>query len=118
MSAFLIARSDCCDWDLPVFDSRRGDAIAVFTSAERAGRYLRERHLQQDHQVSEISAMELVEVIIGAQEAGVRYLAVNPQATTEPRTTHLLPVHPKLKEFAARLVRDSHRCGGFHQSAN
>jgi hypothetical protein len=81
MAAYLIIQKNCDDWDVPVFragDGDRNEAIAVFTGRTRAAQYLHDAGLEEDHQVCEVSAIELLEIMVRAHDEGVAYVAVNP----------------------------------------
>ena len=107
MSAFLIVKKDCHDWDLPVFSAGLGEAIIVFTSAARADRYLHDTHLALEHEVSEATAIELIEIMLTAHEEGIAYVAVTPekQRFRTAIQQRLLPIKSTLAAFAADLAQ-------------
>jgi hypothetical protein len=111
MPAFLITRKNCCDWDLPVFSTGLSEAIIVFTSAARADRYLHDSHLETEHEVSEVTAVELIDIMLAAHEEGVTYVAVNPeqQRPSSAIQQRLLRMKPMLAEFAAELAEHAFR---------
>jgi hypothetical protein len=111
MAAYLIVYKDCDDWDLPVFyagDGDREEAIAVFTGCPRAAKYLRDAGLQEDHEVCEVSAIELFEMMVKAHEEGVGYVAVNPNRKQQlaGRPQPVIALERQLTRFAERLWHD------------
>lgn len=111
MAAYLIAKKDCDDWDLPVFyagDGDRDEAIVVFTGRSRAARYLCDTGLEEDHEVSELSAIELFEMMVKAHEEGIAYVAVNPdrQQQLAGRRQPLIVLERELTRCAQRLWHD------------
>jgi hypothetical protein len=107
MSAFLITKKSSNDWDLPIFEAGEAEAIAVFTTAVRASQYLRENRLDQDHEVSEATAIELIEVMLAAQESGVVYMAINPDELRQRASTSWGPltIDATLSRFAADFAQ-------------
>lgn len=111
MPAYLIANKDCDHWDVPVFsagEGHRDEAVAVFTGPSRAAKYLRDTGLEEDHEVCEVSAIELFEMMVKAHEEGVAYVAVNPnrQRQLAGRRQPVIVLERQLTRFAERLWHD------------
>ena len=109
MSTFLITKKESGDWNLPVFclgPRSSGDAIAVFTSRLRASHFLKANRLEQNHQLDEIAACELIDVIFAAFENNVDYICINPKQRNDAASpSRLLPVRAELAKFARELSR-------------
>ena len=116
MSAFVIAKRNCADWDLPVFHAGEQDddeAIAAFTSVARAANYICDADMDGEHNVQEVAAVELFAIMVKAHEEGIRYMVINPD-----RARHMLGERQPvliLEEHIARsahsLMCDIHECG-------
>lgn len=111
MSTFVIAnkrKSERKPPHLYAEGTAKREAIAVFTSAPRAKKYLRRNHLADQYEVREISAFEFIGVILAAQQWGVPLAAINPESQPLPGAirTQVLPINARVVEFAAALTRD------------
>jgi hypothetical protein len=111
MSAYVIAKKQEELLDTPVFyagDSNAEEAIAVFTSQDAAARYIEEAGWNEDHEVGELTAIDLLRWIVKAHDEGTQYVAVNPvrhrQLTGEKQKT--IVIERQLASFAEALTRE------------
>jgi hypothetical protein len=123
VATYVIAKKNRGEWDLPVFHAgERGDdeAIAAFTGAGRAADYLRAAQMQDDHDVHEVTAIELFEIMVEAHEEEIRYLAVNPDRASHSfgKKQPVIVLKEQLHRFADLLVRDIHIGGLRFQDAD
>jgi hypothetical protein len=112
MAAYLIIQKGCDNWDIPVFhagDGFRDEAIAVFTSRTRVARYLHNSGLEEDHEVCEVSAIELFEMMVKAHENGIAYVAVNPRREQQlaGERQPVIVLERQLTGFAETLWHDA-----------
>lgn len=111
MPAYVITTNDCDEWDLPAFDaggSGDEDAIAVFTGRRAADGYLRDAGWAHDHQVSEVTAVQLLDLIVDAHHEGVSYVTVNPvrQDQRAGEVQPMIVVEQQIADFAEQLTRE------------
>jgi hypothetical protein len=111
MSAYVIAKKEEELLDTPVFyagESNGEEAIAVFTRRDAAAQYIEDAGWNADHQVGELTAIDLLRWIVKAHDNGTQYLAVNPvyhrQVAEEKQET--IVIETKLAGFAEALTRD------------
>jgi hypothetical protein len=111
MPAYVIAKKDDELLDTPVFyagESGTEEAIAVFTARDVAARYIEDAGWNADHEVGELTAIDLLRWIVKAHDEGTQYLAVNPvhhrQVAGEEQK--IIVIEGKLASFAEALTRD------------
>lgn len=111
MSAFVIAKMDDELLDTPVFyagESNAEEAIAVFTARYAAAQFIENAGWNADHEVGELTAIDLLRWIVKAHEEGTHYLTVNPSRNCQVagRRQRIIVIERKLAEFAEALTRD------------
>jgi hypothetical protein len=83
MSVYVIAKVGHEFLDTPVFHagpSGSEEAIAVFTDRDSADRYINEAGWSE-HEVGELTSLQLLQWMVKAHGDGTRLLAVNPDRT-------------------------------------
>ena len=111
MSTFLLCENVRHDEHLSAFgttDAYGRKAVAIFTSAARARRYIAGNDLRPSLVVNEVNASKLFSVLIDAWLDDAVYLVVNPAhcpalADVQPRT---IGIGDKLAQCGAVLARD------------
>lgn len=81
MSVFVIAERDTELLDTPVFYAGEGgkeEAIAVFTSRNRVSQFIENAGWNGDQLCTELTAIDLLQLVVEAHKEGTQYLAVNP----------------------------------------
>ena len=81
MSVFVIAERDTDLLDTPVFYAGEGgneEAVAVFTSRNRASQFAKNAGWNGDQCCAELTAIDLLCFVVEAHKEGTQYLAVNP----------------------------------------
>lgn len=111
MAAYMIVQKEGEDWDVPIFHAggkNRDEAITVFTGRTRAAQYLHDAGLEEDHQVCEVSAIELLEIMVTAHDEGVAYVAVNPNREQQlaGERQPVIVLERQLTRYAERLWHD------------
>jgi len=80
-AAFVIARKGRDFLDTPIFhagESGEAEAVALFTTRQQAQRYLDHAGWGEADEVGELSAGELLQWLVVANEDGIRSATVNP----------------------------------------
>jgi hypothetical protein len=97
MHAFVIAKKNTEFLDTPVFhagDEGKQEAIVVFTSPEKAAKYIEEAGWTDDHEVGELRAIQLLRWIVNASDQGTEFVVVNPDRSEHmagrPQTVYSL----------------------------
>ena len=104
MSAYIIAKKNCEILDTPVFHvgpSGKEDAVAVFSNRESAQQYIDEADWT-DHEVRELTSLQLLRWMAKAREDGRALLAVNPDRPGEvaSKLQDLITIEGKMSEIA------------------
>ena len=107
MSHCVIAKKNCEFLDTPVFhagSSGNEEAIAVFTNPKSAQQYIDEAGWS-DHEVGELTPLQLLRWMVKAHEGGTTLLAINPnrsgQLASKPQDA--VSIEAKLSEIANSL---------------
>lgn len=107
MSHCVIAKKNREFLDTPVFHagpSGNEEAIAVFSNRESAQQYIDEAGWS-DHEVGELTPLQLLRWMVKAHEDGTAFLAVNPdrpgQLASKPQD--VITIEAKLSEIANSL---------------
>jgi len=110
MSLCVIAKKNREFLDTPVFHagpSGNEEAIAVFSNRESAQQYIDEAGWS-DHEVGELTPLQLLRWMVKAHEDGTAFLAVNPnrpgQLASKPQV--VITIEAKLSEIANSLSAD------------
>ena len=107
MSVYEIAMKDREFLDTPVFHtgpSGNEEAVVVFNNRESAQQYIDESGWS-DHEVGELTPLQLLRWMVKAHEDGTAFLAVNPdwpgQLANKPQ--EIITIEAKLSEIANLL---------------
>lgn len=110
MSVYVIAKKDCEFLDTPVFHagpSGEEEAIAVFSSPKAAQAYLDEA-AWPDHEVGELSPLQVLRWMLKAHEGGTALLTVNPSRSGQVagKQQEVVLIEAKLSKIANLLTAD------------
>lgn len=108
MSIYVIAKKDCEFLDTPVFHagpSGDEEAVAVFNNRVSAQAYLDEAGWS-DHEVGELTPLQLLRWIVKVHEGGTAFLAVNPVRPEQlaGKQQDVIMIEAKLSEMADSLL--------------
>jgi hypothetical protein len=111
MSAYVIAKKEEELLDTPVFyagESNAEEALAVFTRQAAAAQYIEDAGWNADHQVGELTAIDLLRWMVKAHDEGTQYLAINPDRGRQlaGQRQQTIVIEAKLASFAEALTRD------------
>lgn len=112
MSVYVIAKKNCEFLDTPVFHagpSGDEEAVAVFNSRESAQQYIDEAGWS-DHEVGELTPLQLLRWIVKVHEDGTAFLAVNPVRPEQlaGKQQDVITIEAKLSEIADSLSAALH----------
>lgn len=108
MGIYVIAKKDVADLQTAVFyadEDGQEEAVAVFTSDDRARVYITDSDWDQTETVAELTPIDFLQWLTSIHSKGTRYLAVNPvrddqeQGIDQP----VLNIEEQLLELAAVL---------------
>ena len=81
MNAFVMAKKNAEFLDSPVFhagETGGEEAIAVFTTRERAAQYIDDAGWNEEYEVGELRPIQLVRWLATAHEDGTEMVTINP----------------------------------------
>ncbi|HYW80648.1 MAG TPA: hypothetical protein VE890_13785 [Thermoguttaceae bacterium] len=110
MPVYVIAKAGREFLDTPVFHagpSGSEEAIAVFTDRDSADQYINEAGWS-DHEVGELTSLQLLQWMVKAHGDGTRLLAVNPDRTGQlaGKRQVVVTIEEQLTQIANSLCRD------------
>lgn len=111
MASYVIAKKGSDLLDTPVFyagESGNEEALAVFTDLDSAKGYLSAAGWTGDHDVGELTALQLLRWLVKAHDQGIRYLAINPDRSqqTAGDRQHVVAIEEKLTAVAESLSHE------------
>ena len=111
MSAYVLTKKTCRDLSFPTSHALSIDdeeTIAVFTGRGAAEKYLRDVGWARDHEVREVTAVQLFELIVSAHHEGVSYVAVNPDGGRQLASAGqaVIVIEQQIAGFAEQLTRE------------
>lgn len=110
MPIYAIAKRGSEFLDTPVFYAGSSDGeegIVVFTDRGLASQYIKDAGWS-DHEVGELTSLQLLQLMVKSQADGTRFLAVNPdrRGHLDDKPQVVLAIGEKLNEVANSICRD------------
>jgi hypothetical protein len=110
MSVYAIAKRGREFLDTPVFYAGSSDdeeTIVVFTDRDSANQYIADAGWS-DHEVGELTSLQLLHLMVKAHADGTRFLAVNPDRTghSAGKPQVVVTIEEKLNVVADSISRD------------
>ena len=109
MPVYVITKHDAELYDMPVFYAGEGgkeEAIAVFTNRNLASQFVGNAGWNGEHVTAELTAIDLLRLMIEAHEEGTQYLAVNPvrREHFEVENQTVIIIEQQMANFAEKLT--------------